>query len=389
MTEAPARALLITRNLPPVIGGMERLIGHVAGVLSRHFAALVVGPHGGRMEAAPRRYLACPLSPAWLFLAVAAARTAWSARGFRPQLVFAGSGLTAPIAWLGARLARAPYAVYLHGLDIAVPHPLYRRLFVPAIRRARLVLANSRYTAGLAAAAGVPQERIRLLHPGVDLPALPPDHGHATRSFRERYRLPPGPILLGVGRLTPRKGFSGFVAESLPQIVRGMPDAQFVVAGEVPRHAAARTGNEAERIRRAAADAGVANHVHLIGPLDDAGLALAWPAADVHVFPVRDDPADPEGFGMVALEAAAWGIPSVAFASAGVTDAVADGLSGYLVPPGDYPAFAQRVRDAIDSRARLAPEARRFAADFAWPKFAERLDGMLDALLEQAPAREF
>lgn len=380
MSERPERALLITRNLPPVIGGMERLIGHIADTLANEHEAVIVGPRGARLQKQPTEFYGCPLSPPSRFLASAAIQARNAARRYRPDFVLAGSGLAAPLARLAARKPRVPFAVYLHGLDIAAPHPLYRRLFLPAIRRADLLIANSRHTAELATNAGVPETALHILHPGVEVPAAIPGHGEAAEELRRYHALPAGPILLATGRLTPRKGFSDFVARSLPAILEAIPDAQLVVAGEVPRHAAQRSGDEAEAIRRAASAAGIAGHVHLIGPLDDSGLARAWPAAGAHVFPVRDDPADPEGFGMVALEAAAWGVPSVAFAAGGVPEAVSHGRSGYLVPAGDHGGFARATIRAVQTRAELSPGAREFAENFAWPRFENRLLQLLDGL---------
>lgn len=374
--------MLITRNLPPVIGGMERLVGRLCESLSKRFETVLIAPHGSRIETPTLDTLTCPLSPPARFLLCASLKSAAAARRYRPRVVIAGSGLTAPIAFVAARLSGAKYGVYLHGLDIAARARAYRALFLPAIRRADLVLANSRYTAGRAVNAGVPEGRIVLLHPGVSLPLKIPETTEATRRFRARFDVPPGPLLLGVGRLTPRKGFSAFVNESLPSILQSLPDAQFVIAGEVPAHAALRSGDEAAAIRAAARAAGVSDHVHLIGPLDDAGLSLAWPAADAHVFPVRSDPDDPEGFGMVALEAAAWGVPTVAFASGGITDAVGSGQSGCLVEPGAYRKFAAAVIRAVSERPTFSSGARAFAADFAWTHFEDRLTQALGRLLK-------
>ncbi|MGH8426749.1 MAG: glycosyltransferase family 4 protein [Gammaproteobacteria bacterium] len=374
--DAPRRVLLVTRNLPPVIGGMERLIGRVAETLAAHYETIVVGPQGARLATQPLAYFGCPLSPPAQFLLAATRHARAAAKHYRPQLVFAGSGLTAPIARLAARKAGARYVVYLHGLDIAARNPVYRRFFLPAIRRADLVLANSRYTAALAVEAGVPDARLRTLHPGVELPASVSDHVQSAKSFRERYGLPTaGPILFAAGRLTPRKGLADFVERVLPAIIAQVPAAQLVIAGEVPRHAAKRVGDEANAIRTAAAAAGIAQRVHLIGPLDDDGLALAWSAADVHVFPVRNDPHDPEGFGMVALEAAAHGVPTVAFAAGGIPDAVADGMSGYLVHSGDYIRFAERVHRILAQQPLeiTKDECRAYARGFAWDAFAAKL----------------
>ncbi|GAB4352894.1 MAG: hypothetical protein Kow0073_08780 [Immundisolibacter sp.] len=77
--------------------------------------------------------------------------------------------------------------------------------------------------------------------------------------------------------------------------------------------------------------------------LDDADFAAA-----VHVLPVRDFPGNPEGFGMVAIEAVAHGRPTVAYATGGVVDAVREGQCGRL-PPGDVTGFAQAVLATLAS----------------------------------------
>jgi phosphatidylinositol alpha-1,6-mannosyltransferase len=128
----------------------------------------------------------------------------------------------------------------------------------------------------------------------------------------------------------------------------------------------------------------MADHVLVTGELSDELLLSLYAAASLAVFPVKDLPGDVEGFGMVALEAAAHGLPTVAFAAGGVPDAVADGVSGNLLPAGDYEGMAARIcRYLAGERGTVtAASCRAFAEQFAWPRFGERLR----ALLQDAPA---
>ena len=114
-------------------------------------------------------------------------------------------------------------------------------------------------------------------------------------------------------------------------------------------------------------------------PCDDASLSAAYRAANVHVFPVREISGDVEGFGMVAVEAAAHGLPTVAYAVGGVPDAVSDGVSGALVEPGDSAAFADAASRWLhaDNDARAA--CRVFAERFAWPRFDAEIRRVLAA----------
>jgi len=75
---------------------------------------------------------------------------------------------------------------------------------------------------------------------------------------------------------------------------------------------------------------------------------------------------------MVAIEAAAHGLPTVAFNVGGVADAVADGVSGRLIPAGDNATFDRAVRQLIENPMNSA-HARQFADRFAWHEFDAQL----------------
>jgi phosphatidylinositol alpha-1,6-mannosyltransferase len=371
--------MLVTRNFPPLLGGMEKVNQHLLEAMLKCWRMVLCGPAGCSAHAFHTDVRESRARPLLVFLLLTLWHAVRLARHRRPEWIVAGSGLVAPIVWLAARCSGGRTAVYLHGLDVVAPNRIYQRLWLPFIRRCDLVLVNSTNTARLAADRGVAMGKMQVLHPGTDLPALDASVGDR---FRESHELGRRPLLLSVGRLTQRKGLVEFVTKAMPVGVARYPDALLVViGGEASEALHARPGSERERILVAAHDAGVERNLRFLGRCDEATLMAAYQAADLHIFPVLESSGDVEGFGMVALEAAAHGLPTVAFAVGGVADAVQEGRTGTLVDSGDYAALAATVMHRLTRRRGndVVAACREFAAGKAWPVFDERLRCLLEA----------
>ncbi len=365
---APAarpRILLITRNLPPLVGGMERLNWHLAEELAKQAQVHIVGPRGCAALAPTGVIMTeVPLKPLWRFLLLGGLAAWRVARRFQPDVVLAGSGLTAPLALFAARRSGARAHAYVHGLDVAVRHPIYRAIWLRALRRLDGVIANSGPTATLCRSIGIREDRLGIVHPGVDLPEADATPSSRLDGIDNR------PLLLSVGRLSTRKGLREFVSQALPAIVARHPKTLLLIVGEAPAQALHAQAQTPESIQAAADAAGVGGNLRFLGVITDyKELGQIYRACDAHVFPVREIPGDPEGFGMVAVEAAAHGLPTIAFATGGIVDAVAEGKSGHLVPPGDYPAFVEATLRAIEEGQELRATCLPFAAQFAWSMF--------------------
>ena len=367
-SKLPRRLLIISRNFPPLVGGMERLILNAVRQLDHEFECDVIGPQGcSEYLNEPRRGFGCRIAPLPWFFLCAAWRALRNGLRTRYRLCLAGSGVTAPIAVGIGKLLGIPSLVFIHGLDLIAPYRLYQWLFVPFIRRADGIIANSHNTAVLARARGI--EQIDVIFPGTELPATLPD----PAPFIERYGLAGKKILLSVGRVIPRKGLAEFVEYSLGEIVRAYPDVVLLVVGDEPKQALQKNSQYILQLQEAVTRNGLQQHVQFTGKVDDETLRMTYCAATAFVFPLRPVPGDVEGFGMVAVEAAAHGLPTVAFAEGGVIDAVAQDLSGKLVASGDYTAFTRAVSDVLDNHSISAQHCREFAARFSWDHYGEHL----------------
>ncbi|MEJ2899536.1 glycosyltransferase family 4 protein [Acinetobacter sp. NS-4] len=369
------KILIVTRNLPPLIGGMERLNWHIADELSHENEILLLS-HKDAQNTAPQNcnFYGVRLNPLPLFLITAFIKTFLICVVKKPDILFAGSGLTAPITVLLAKIFRIKSIVYIHGLDIATNHWLYNTIWIPMIRAADRIIANSTPTQDICLRKGIPTEKICIIYPGVTYPPLPQDN-EIIESIREKYHLHDKKILISVGRLTQRKGLNEFVALALPNIIKNIPNTVLVVIGDTPSQSLNKNLQSKELILETAAKHDIAGHILFVGNISEDYVLSSWYyLADIHVFPVKHIPDDPEGFGMVAIEAAAHGTPTVAFATGGIVDAVQNNESGYLVEKNDYTSFTQATikalhRDEQNWRRNCCD----FSAQFAWSKFEKKL----------------
>jgi len=117
---------------------------------------------------------------------------------------------------------------------------------------------------------------------------------------------------------------------------------------------------------------GLAQRVEFLGRLPGAALAQVLGTARVVVMPSLM----PESFGLTGLEALACGTPVVAFDSGGITEWLADGLTGFVVPWGDVSALADRVRQTLENdllAERLGRAGRQHAQRFNLESHMSRL----------------
>ena len=173
------------------------------------------------------------------------------------------------------------------------------------------------------------------------------------------------PVLLFVGRIQPLKGLDVAV-QALAQLQA--KNAQLIVVGG----ASGSEGNEEiEKVMQLARSLGVHNNIRFVEPQAHHMLSTYYRAADVVVVPSRS-----ESFGLVALEAAACGIPVVASAVGGLLTIIDDGETGYLVPRRDPALFAEHIDELLahPTMARaMGAKAAEKARHYTWSFAAARL----------------
>jgi glycosyltransferase involved in cell wall biosynthesis len=360
--------------------GLPAAVGWEDGVRIVHVPA---GP-----PAAVRKEDLLPFMPEFTAHFVRAAR-----RG-RPgyDLAHANFFMSALVAAEAKRLTGLPFAVTFHALGRvrrlhqggadAFPD---ERLAVEdrVVREADRILSECPQDAqDLIAHYGAEPHRLRTVPCGFD----PAEFGPGDRlAARAGLGLSPGePVVLQLGRMVPRKGVDN-VIRGLALLRRGHGiDARLLVVGGESREPDPRLTPEIGRLQRVAAEEGVSDRVTFVGSRRRDELAAFYRAADVFVTTPWYEP-----FGITPVEAMACGTPVVGAEVGGIKYTVRDGQTGFLVPPRDPAALADRLarlfRDPALRRVLGAQALRRAHSLFTWRRVAAMADRVFDEVIAGRP----
>lgn len=364
--------VLATRYFGP--GGAEAYIRLATQALTEDGADVeVLSLLGGDLQDGftPRRYAGFrhEHSNVWIragFLAEALRR------GRRKDLLVCSHIAAAPVGMLLHRLFGTPYLVVAHGIEVWGDVGPRRQA---ALRRAARIMSVSHFTARmLATAQGVPLERISVVHPCVDpeLFSLAGSTDGPTRS---------GPItLLTVARLSAQERYKGCdtVIQALPAVAARAGPVQYAIIGD---------GDDRRRLEALAQDRGVDAAVAFAGYVGRRDLAARYRACDIFVMPSvterRPGGWAGEGFGIVYLEAAAFGRPVVTGAGGGAPEAIQEGVTGFTVDGRDVEAVADvlvRLAKDRELRTRMGEAGRqRVREHFTFERFRREAGGVVQA----------
>jgi len=269
---------------------------------------------------------------------------------YRIRHIECGQGLPFGVAAWWLRICKGiPYRIWTYGDDVVKPAHwrLIRPLLVNILQRAETVLAISEFTRAQVCALGVSPKTVRVIYP-VLASAQPPSHATSDAGGKA--------TLLTVARLEARKGIH-LIIEMLPALREKHPDLRYVVAGDGPAKAS---------LESLARQINVTEAVQFAGDVSENQLAALYASCDLFVMlptPAEQD-GEVEGFGMVYLEAAASGRPSVAWDTGGVAEAVIHMHTGLVVRKDDLMAAQEAILTLLNDhalRAKLGQEARNWA----------------------------
>jgi phosphatidylinositol alpha-1,6-mannosyltransferase len=267
-------------------------------------------------------------------------------------------GLTTAILKL---VRRFRFVLFVHGEDVNIATTSRKLRWSTAFTLARsdLIITNSHFSKNLLLTDWkVPESKIRVVHPGVDIHFFTP--GPKTRKHSPF-------TILTVGRLQKRKGHD-ILIRAMAEIVSINSEIQYRIAG---------SGEERSTLDILVAKHGLEKNVVFLGEISDLELLDEYRNCDLFVLPNRANGKDIEGFGMVLLEAQACGKPVIAGASGGTTEAVSDQESGFVLPCEGTELLVNEVLSIMSDaelRKEMGLKARSFASsNFSWDRCAELL----------------
>lgn len=213
---------------------------------------------------------------------------------------------------------------------------LYEKLDRFHLRFMDRVIAVSGAQAEKVHRCGVRKERVRVIHNAIDPERfVDPDPRYRTK-LEKFFRSPKSHIIAAAGRLSPEKGFDVFLAAAA-RVLEAQPGVGFVLFGH---------GAMKPVLQQQVTFLGLGSSVVLAGYRND--LDRFIPQLDLFVLPSYT-----EGLPNVVLEACAGGVPVIATEVGGTPEVIADGTSGWLVPPGDPDALANKILEALEDEERL------------------------------------
>ncbi len=318
----------------------------------------------------------------------------WFRREPRYDLLHANFFMSALVAAEVKRVTGTPFVVTFHALGrVRLRHQGSADAFPPerlaiedrAVAEADRVLAECpQDEEDLTLVYGADPVRLRTVPCGFDPEEFGPmDRGEARAMVRVGAR---ERVVLQLGRLVPRKGVDDVIRAVARLRRRHNVEARLLVVGGESREPDPVRTPEIGRLERVAAEERVADAVTFVGSRGRGELRAYYAAADVFATTPWYEP-----FGITPVEAMACGTPVVGSAVGGIKTTVLDGETGYLVPPRDPDALAEKLAELLEDPARRAEfgrrALRRAREHYTWARVAGQVARAYEEVLAERVRR--
>jgi glycosyltransferase involved in cell wall biosynthesis len=314
-------------------GGQNQVLVTVMGMRAMGHRAMLVAHPGGELRQRAKEGLdLIPLAPKTEMDLSAAWRLSRIVKRLRPDIIHAhdphGVAMAGLALSMSTQLAKPPL-IASRRVDF---HLRGGRMSRWKYRQVDFFICASEAIRRMLVADGVPETRTCTVHEGIDIERV--DAAPPAKLHEELWLPHQAPLVGNVAALAPHKGQRHLV-EAAALVVRHVPDARFIIAGE---------GELRESLTRQIKEHRLDKHVMLMGFRPDV-LSL-HKAFDIFVLSSIT-----EGLGTSLLDAMAAGKPIVATGAGGIPEVVANGVTGWLVAPRDHAAMADAIVKLLNDAA--------------------------------------
>ena len=348
--------LIVTRNFPPDLGGMQNLMEGLSNALLNHGPVKVFADYSNNSEVYDKNAKLNIQRVAGLKI-FRKYRKANLIKEFMEQNELRASFFD---HWKSIEnienemLKKNKSFCLIHSKEINHPvgSSLHKRV-LNALDKADHVIANSRFTKELAMKLGV--KNVTVINPGCNYPISVNDE---AKSFANEIYGQSSPKLITVSRLDGRKSHQNILM-TIKNLLPKFPKLKYVSIGD---------GDERKNLEKLKKELKLDNNVKLIFSSTEQEKVALLEQSDVFVMPSVVYKKSVEGFGITYIEAASYGTPSIGGIYGGEGDAIKSGQTGYLCNGNDLNALYDTLSKILvnDHYKELGTNALNFSKNFSW-----------------------
>jgi len=230
-----------------------------------------------------------------------------------------------------------------------------------ALNKASYVISNSEFTKKLAIKNGLDEKKIQIIHPGCNYPIKMNNKNidKAKELFRNCF-----PKIITVARLDKRKSHQNILM-TIKNLKPKFPNIKYISIGD---------GEEMQNLQDLKNELGLGNEVLILNESTEQLKVALLEQSDLFLMPSVIYKKSVEGFGISFIEAAAYGTGSIGGVAGGASDAIQDGVSGYLCDGGDLNSIYETIIKFYDNDnyKQLGKNAFTFSKNFQWDKIIKK-----------------
>ncbi|MCI0615111.1 glycosyltransferase family 4 protein, partial [bacterium] len=284
--------------------------------------------------------------------------------------------------WMAAALFnryRLPWIAVGHGSELSFRTPTRKRITRWAFQKANGVICVSEFTRQQMNKSGICVDKTCVIPNGADPDLFQILPAKEVESFRAGLGFTDAKLILTVGNVTERKG-QDVVIRALPEVIEEIPNVHYMIVGLPTKK------KELEELAR---QIGVSEHVKFFERVNNEELVRFFNSCDVFVMTSKmTSEGDFEGYGIAVVESALCGKPSVVSGNSGLSEAVIDGETAFVVPENDERATAKAIIQILkdeEFRQQMGEKARHYAiTQQTWAKRIAHYDQFLREILQSS-----